>query len=548
MLLQRKSNYTAAIYLRISRDDGDKVESDSIQNQRELIREYLKKHPEITKTSEFVDDGYSGTNFERPSFIRMMSEIEKRRIDCVVVKDLSRFGRNYIETGKYLERIFPMYEVRFLSVNDNYDSMDDKNDAEQIVIPFKNLINDAYCRDISLKIRSQLDVKRRNGQFIGSFAGYGYKKHPNNKNKLVIDEYAAGIVRTIFNMKLEGYSAGKIADWLNAAEVQTPFEYKRACGFNYNSGYRISQNPVWNASSVTRILTNECYTGMMVQGINRKINYKVKESRPVDAGEWIKVADTHDAIIPRNIFDSVQELLRLDTRTAPGEDMVNVFSGLVRCGDCEQNMVKRSTTKKGKKYYYYHCTTYKNTGDCSAHLISVDKLYEVVLAQVQFQIKKLIQADNLLKEVDALPNGNFKLQALQEQSVSLEKEIARYTELKVKLYTDMSDKLISKDEYEELNKRFSQKIEAARRAQAEIEQQKGKLNLSYIHKQGWVEEFKQYGNIETLDRKTAIALIEKIIVYDKDTIEICFRYRDEMELLISAAEEYAKQMVGGYAV
>ena len=174
MLLQRKSNYTAAVYLRISRDDGDKVESDSIQNQRDLIREYLKKHPEITKTTEFVDDGYSGTNFERPSFIRMMSEIEKRRIDCVVVKDLSRFGRNYIETGKYLERIFPMYEVRFLSVNDNYDSMDDKNDADQIVIPFKNLINDAYCRDISLKIRSQLDVKRRNGQFIGSFAGYGY--------------------------------------------------------------------------------------------------------------------------------------------------------------------------------------------------------------------------------------------------------------------------------------------------------------------------------------------------------------------------------------
>lgn len=548
MRLQRKSTYTAAIYLRISRDDGDKVESDSIQNQRELIREYLKKHPEITKTAEFIDDGYSGTNFERPSFIRMMSEIEKRRIDCVVVKDLSRFGRNYIETGKYLERIFPMYEVRFLSVNDNYDSMDEKNDADQIVIPFKNLINDAYCRDISLKIRSQLDVKRRNGQFIGSFAGYGYKKHPNNRNKLIIDEYAAGIVRTIFNMKLEGYSAGKIADWLNASEVQTPFEYKRACGFNYNSGYRISQNPVWNASSVTRILTNECYTGMMVQGINRKINYKVKESRPVDAGEWIKVADTHEAIIPRNIFDSVQELLRLDTRTAPGEEMVNVFSGLVRCGDCEQNMVKRSTTKKGKKYYYYHCTTYKNTGDCSAHLISVDKLYDAVLAQVQLQIKKLTQADSLLKEVDALPNGNFKLQALQEQTVSLEKEIARYTELKVKLYTDMSDKLISRDEYEELNKRFSQKIEAARRAQVEIEQQKGKLNLSYIHKQGWVEEFKQYGNIETLDRKTAIALIEKIIVYDKDTIEICFRYRDEMELLISAAEEYAKQMMGGYAV
>ena len=548
MRLHRKTNYSAAIYLRISRDDGDKVESDSIQNQRDLIREFLKKHPEITKTTEFIDDGYSGTNFKRPAFIRMMSEIENRRIDCVVVKDLSRFGRNYIETGKYLERVFPMYEVRFLSINDNYDSMDDKSDAEQIVIPFKNLINDAYCRDISLKIRSQLDVKRRNGQFIGSFAGYGYKKDPNNKNKLIVDEYAAKIVRTIFNMKLEGYSAGKIADWLNSMEVLTPFTYKRACGFNFNSGYRIRQTPIWNASSVTRILTNESYTGMMVQGVNRKINYKVKEIRPVAEEEWIKVADTHEAIIPRTIFDRVQELLQLDTRTTPGEDSVNLFSGLVRCGDCEQNMVKRSTTKKGKKYYYYHCTTYKNNGECSAHLISVDRLYEVVLAGVQLQIKKLVQADNLLKAIDALPENNFKIKALKDQSLLLEKEIARYTELKVKLYTDMSDQLITKDEYEDLNKRFSQKIEAARKAQAEIEQQKSKLNLSYIHGQSWVEEFKQYGNIESLDRKTATALLEKIVVYDKDTIEICFRYRDEMELLISAAEEYANRKIGGYAV
>ncbi len=244
MRLRRKTNYTAAIYLRISRDDGDKVESDSIQNQRELINEYLKKHPEITKTREFVDDGYSGSNFERPSFIRMMTEIENRTIDCVVVKDLSRFGRNYIETGKYLERIFPVLEVRFLSVNDNYDSMDEKSDVDQIVIPFKNLINDAYCRDISIKIRSQLDVKRRNGKFIGSFASYGYKKDPANKNKLIIDEYPAEIVKTIFNMKLEGYSANRIADRLNELEVLTPMEYKRACGFHYNSGYNISRNPV----------------------------------------------------------------------------------------------------------------------------------------------------------------------------------------------------------------------------------------------------------------------------------------------------------------
>ncbi|MBS5843139.1 MAG: recombinase family protein [Clostridiales bacterium] len=541
MRLRRKTNYTAAIYLRISRDDGDKVESDSIQNQRELINEYLKKHPEITKTREFVDDGYSGSNFERPSFIRMMTEIENRTIDCVVVKDLSRFGRNYIETGKYLERIFPVLEVRFLSVNDNYDSMDEKSDVDQIVIPFKNLINDAYCRDISIKIRSQLDVKRRNGKFIGSFASYGYKKDPANKNKLIIDEYPAEIVKTIFNMKLEGYSANRIADRLNELEVLTPMEYKRACGFHYNSGYNISRNPVWNASSVTSILTNEVYTGTCVQGKNRKINYKVKVCRPIAPDEWIRVANTHEAIIPRAVYDRVQELLTLDTRTSPGEERVNVFSGLIRCGDCGQNLVKRSTVKNGKKYYYYHCTTYKNALGCTAHLIRADRVYETVLSQIQLQIGKLIKADAILKTTEQLPGDNFKIQTLNHQLVSLKAEIDRYTQLKLKLYRDLTDQIVSKEEYCELNHRFSLKIEMAKKAQAEVEEQKAKMNLCSIQEKGWLEDFKQYGSITELDRKTAVTLIEKIVVYDKNTIEIKFRYMDEMELMITTAEGSAEQ-------
>lgn len=215
MYTKKKSTYAAALYLRLSREDGDKAESDSIQNQRELIKQFVSKHPEIKKTQEFIDDGFSGTNFERPDFIRMMNEIESHRIDCVIVKDLSRLGRNYIETGKYLERIFPMLQVRFIAITDGIDSIEEERESDQIIVPFKNLINDAYCRDISIKIRSQLDVKRKCGKFIGSFAGYGYQKDPKDKNHLIPDEPAANIVRLIFNMKTEGYSDGVIAQHLN---------------------------------------------------------------------------------------------------------------------------------------------------------------------------------------------------------------------------------------------------------------------------------------------------------------------------------------------
>jgi DNA invertase Pin-like site-specific DNA recombinase len=544
MSLRKKSSYSAAIYLRLSKEDGDKVESNSIQNQRELIKEFLKQHPEISKTQEFIDDGYSGTNFERPAFIRMMNEVENHRIDCIIVKDLSRLGRNYIETGKYLERIFPMLEVRFIAINDNYDSVSGTGDADQIIVPFKNLINDAYCRDISIKIRSQLDVKRKNGKFIGSFAGYGYQKDPEDKNHLVIDEYAAGIVRMIFSMKLEGSSSSRIAQKLNEMGVLTPMEYKRACGMNFNSGYQVSRHPVWTSGSVMQILKNETYTGTVVQGKNRKINYKVKESRPVEQEEWIRVSGMHEAIIPVTIFESVQEFLKLDTRTAPAEDRVDAFSGLVRCGDCGQNMIRRSTTKKGKKYFYYHCTTYKNRLGCSAHLISAEKLYAAVLWQTQKQIAKLVEADAFLKEIEYAPQEQFRIQALNNQLVALQSEIERYSELKLKVYQDMVDQVVTKEEYQELCGRFSKKIETARRTQEEIEEKKKQLDIGSIYGQSWIEEFKQHQNITTLDRKLMVELIDQIIVYSKDRIEIRYRYMDEMEILFDFVEVQKQKMEG----
>ena len=539
MFLRKKSTYMGCDYLRLSRDDGDKAESDSIQNQRELINDFLKKHPEIKKVQEYVDDGYSGTNFDRPNFKRMMAEIEKGHIDCVIVKDLSRLGRNYIEMGKYLERIFPMYGVRVIAINDNYDTANESSDADQIVIPFKNLINDAYCRDISMKIRSQLDVKRKNGQFIGSFATYGYMKDPKNKNHLIIDEYAANVVRMIFNMKLEGYSAGTIADHLNESKVLTPMEYKRFCGLNFNGGFQISTDPIWHPNTVTRILKNEVYLGIAVQGKNRKINYKVKESRPIDASKWIRVPGSHDPIIPKEIFDTVQNMLRLDTRTSPKKDQVDVLSGLVRCGDCGQNMIRRCSTKKEKTYYYYHCSTHKNGEGCSSHLISSDKLQDMILWQIRQQVELLVNAEMIISAADNLPNEQFQVKFLNEQMGKLNAEIEKYEDLKTKLYQDLREGTVAQDEYKDLQERFNRKLIEAKSSLAEIEEKKARLTLKGLCEQQWLKDMKEYRNIMVLERKIVTALIEKVVVYSKDHIEIIFRYADEMEIVIAAAEAQA---------
>lgn len=544
MYLKSQNSFLAADYLRLSSEDGDKAESDSIRNQRSLIQDFVKKHSDISLVEEYVDDGYSGANFERPAFQRMMEDVRNHKINCIIVKDLSRLGRNYIETGRYLEKIFPVLGVRFIAVNDHYDSADTKNDTDQIIVPFKNLINDAYCRDISIKIRSQLDIKRKKGQFIGSYAGYGYFKDPNDKNHLVIDEYAAEIVRLIFHMKIEGFSADRIALKLNEMGVLTPMEYKRSCGFNYNSGFRSGNEPKWGASSVLRILKNELYVGTMVQGKSRKINYKVKVSREIEPENWIKVEGTHEPIITREMFDCVQNLMKLDTRTSPEKESIYVFSGLLRCGDCGQNMVRRSVRKNGKQYFYYHCSTFKSGEGCSSHNISDVTLQKVVLNAIRNQIALIVKADAIIAQIENIPQQQFGIKVLDTQMKALGVEIQKYKDLKSNLYQDMIDGIITREEYRDIKQTFSQKIETAEESVRELERKKKRMLSNEMRTQKWVEEFKQCQNIKTLDRKVAVMLLNRIVVYSSDRIEIHFNNEDEIKELVEYALEHEDEIQG----
>lgn len=541
MSVYKSNSAKAGSYSRLSREDGDKLESDSIRNQRDFISDYAARKG-ISIAEEYIDDGYSGTTFERPAFERMMEDVKKKKINCIIVKDLSRLGRNYIETGRYLEQIFPFLGVRFIAINDHYDSMNQSGDADQIIIPFKNLINDAYCRDISIKIRSQLDVKRKNGKFIGSFAAYGYLKDPEDKNHLIIDEVAAEIVRTIYGLKLNGYSAQRIAARLDEMKVLPPLEYKRMCGLNFNSGFRSGISPHWSVMTVNRILHNELYIGTLVQGKNRKINYKVKESRPVNEDEWIRVEDTHDAIVPPAVFDTVQRLTALDTRTAPDEGSVYILSGFLRCGDCGQNMVRRSATKKGKKYYYYHCSTFKRGDGCSSHNISEEKLMKMVLEVVQKQIGLVLEADEILSEIDRLPQERLGVKTVTAQLISLDKEIQRYMDLKAKVYQDMLDGVVTREEFKDINARFTVKLDAAKKAKAEGEKKRDALLSRKGSLRPWVEHFKEYRNVAELSRKLMASLIDSIVVYDSNTVEVHFCYEDEIQEMFEwAAELGAKE-------
>ena len=535
MYLKSHNSFLAAIYLRLSSDDGDKAESDSIRNQRSLLQDFVSKHSELSLIEEYVDDGYSGANFERPAFQRMMEDVRNHKINCIIVKDLSRLGRNYIETGRYLEKIFPVLGVRFIAVNDHYDSADTKNDADQIIVPFKNLINDAYCRDISMKIRSQLEIKRKKGEFTGSYASYGYAKDPVDKNHLVIDEYAAEIVRFIFNMKMDGYSADRISMKLNEMGVLTPMEYKRSCGFNYTCGFRSYKDAKWCATSVLRILKNELYVGTMVQGKTRKINYKVKACMDVRPEDWVKVEGTHEPIVSRELFECVQNLMKLDTRTSPEEEMIYIFSGLLRCGDCGQNMVRRVVKKKGKQYHYYHCSTYKNKEGCTSHNISDAKLQKVVLEAIQKQIALLVQADAIMAQIENIPQQQFGVKLLDSQIRTLNAEVQKYKDLRNNLYQDMVDGIITREEYRDIKQTFTRKMERAEESIRELETKKRRLLSNEMRTQKWVEEFKNCRNIESLDRKVTVMLIERIVIYSSDRIEIHFNHADEMAELLSYA-------------
>lgn len=529
--------YHAAIYVRLSKEDGDvasaaKAESNSISNQKNLIKDFLKDKDDIIVVSERVDDGYSGSNFERPGFQMMMDDIRRGTVDCVIVKDLSRFGREYIDSGKYIERLFPALGVRFIAVNDHIDSKEESN-RDDIVVPFKNLMNDAYCRDISIKIRSHLEVKRRNGEYIGAFTPYGYKKDENDKSRLVPDLYAAGVVKDIFRMKLHGMSQTAIADRLNEQGILSPMEYKHSLGIRIQDNFKTHEQAEWSSMSVRRVLENEVYVGTLTQGKHSTPNHKIKKIMDKPEEEWIRIEDNHEPVISRREFAIVQRLLGMDTRTSPNEDEVYVLSGLAVCADCGAPMIKRNVPAGGKVYSYYICSKNAATKQCGTHRIPKDKLERLVFDVLKTHIASVLDAGRILAYINTVPFQELEIKELERQKEAKEQEIQRCRELRDMLYEDLKEGIVSKEDYAELYEGYNNKRKKAEDAVRKISRTIQDVADAKTDKYEWLRYFKEYQNISELSRTAAVELIERVKVYDKNHIQIDFCFQDCFQSAIS---------------
>lgn len=518
--------WNTTLYLRLSRDDGDKEESNSITGQRELLRDYISQRPEFREYAVRVDDGFSGSTFERPSFQKMIEDVKAGRTDCIIVKDLSRFGRNYLDAGEYIEKIFPFLGVRFIAVNDNYDSLGDKKASDDLIIPFKNLINEAYCRDISVKIRSQLEIKRKNGQFLGSFAAFGYLKDDQDKNRLVVDQYAADIVRDIFKWKLEGVSPQDIADALNKLGVLSPMEYKRSLGMKFTTSFKTNAKAAWSAGTVIRILKNPIYTGVLVQGKETTPSYKVHKRITKDESEWTVIADSHEAIISKIDFDSVQKVLKCDTRRSPDGKVVGLFSGMIFCGDCGASMVRKTVPAGEKKYVYYVCSAHKQDKSCSPHRMRDVALEEIVLDSVKQHISEVIDMSELLTITDTAPLRTAQAQKVQRQLDKKHEEYEKLQKLLMSLYENLADGIIDREEYTRLKASFTTRADEAEKQMDALRE-----TLTDIQNHGaenaWMNEFVKRKGLTSLDRAVVVALIDKILIHSNDTVEIIYRWQDE---------------------
>ena len=513
--------YNAGIYLRLSREDEENIsQSQSIVNQKDFLTRYAIEN--CFKIADYyIDDGYSGTNFDRPEFQRMIADIEKGRINAVITKDLSRLGRDYIETGRYLEKYFPSKKVRYIAVNDNIDTYEDNGNND--MTPFKAVINDMYAKDISKKVRTAMTTKKLNGEFIGSVAPYGYIKDPNNKNKLIIDVETAPIVQRIFKMFIENPSIIGIAKIFSAEKIPTPSEYK-----NLTATQKTFKG-VWNDVMIKRILTNPTYIGNLTQNRSKKVNYKVDKQYSLPKEDWIIIDGTHEPVISKEDFDIVQLLLttRNYIKEKKGNKSSHLLSGLVFCSDCKVPMTYSSDSRTGRTTYLV-CSTCKKHGRlklCTPRNIREDVLEKQVVAIIRELAEKYISKDDLRKNADSNTHEDI-IDTLNGQKINTEKQLQDIKKIIMNLYKDKVRKIISENDFIEMSKEFNLQrdnlIGKLDSINKEISQNKSDTNTD-ISIETYLEKFLKF---EDIDRAILVNSVDKIEVQQDKTVLIKFNFTE----------------------
>ena len=521
-------------YLRLSKDDfkrgnvkdNRKDISDSIENQRKILNEFEQMNvDEFEWSEEYKDDGFTGTDADRDDFQRLLADVRAGTINCVVVKDLSRLSRDYVEAGILIDRLFVQMNVRFISLHERIDSYKDPDSISNMVVPITNVMNDQYCYQTSKKIRQVFDYKRRNGEYIAPFAPHGYIKDPQNRHKLIVDPEAAEVVKHIFSMFLGGMSKSAIVLYLNEHGVLSPSEYKRSKGMVYKTQLANGGKAMWSTKMVDVVLTHPLYTGDLVQGRRRVKSYKIHDIEEVPQEDWIVVENTHEAIIDKSTFEKAQQMLKRDTRTAPKQKELYLFSGFLKCADCGKSVIRGGS---GGSVRYY-CATYKVRSRlaCTKHAIKHNRLEAAVLYAIQQQVYLAVSYSEMVSRINTAPLKKSQSARIDGLIAEKEKELAKITRYKQAAFENWQDGNISHSDYRHMREDYERQAVTAGAVLDNLKAEQIEVENGVDIENPFLTAFGKYENIDKLTREILIELVEHIKVYEGGDISIKFKFADE---------------------
>ena len=543
--------WKTALYVRLSVEDNGK-DSDSVENQTTLLEDYVANHPNLKKVALFVDNGYTGTDFLRPEFNRMMEAVQAEIVDCIIVKDLSRLGRNYIETSQFIEKICPFYNLRFIAVNDSYDTATVTSEG-QLSASLQNIVNDYYAKDISRKVTSALQAKMERGDYIGNYAPHGYRKDPENKNHLLIDPETAPVIRQIFEMRAEGISYMGICKKLNDAGIPSPGQHKLNQGIETNNNKK-KRTVLWNKHKITEILKDIVYIGHLAQKKGSQCLYGGIPYHITSEDEWIVVKNTHEPLISEELFERVQQinsaaLERQKANTGKYDHLPkekNIYGKKFTCADCGSIMkLHRSiSTKKDKVYFTFKCPTYAEHGSRACSDIKMRKadLDEAVFTFIKSQMDVFIDMENTLRRLLAMKKAKLKQNNTQQEIKSLRQKLAHKQSILSGMYVDLKEGLLSQEDYGHHREIITADIKALELKLSEVESAKSETEEQLTGEMKWKFMIQRFYDATEMTAEMADAFIETMKLHKDGSLEIKLSYMDEFIALTTTCERLRKEV------
>ena len=528
---EKKVLFKAGLYARLSHEKEENIERGTIETQMELMKNYVKDHEDIVIEEEYYDASFTGTNFERPDFKRMLEDAKTGRINCIIVKDLSRLGRNYVEMGNYIERVFPFLNVRFIAVTDDFDSFRPGTD---LMMPLKNIVNEFYAKDISKKVSTAHRRKWTTDEYMCGFAPYGYLKSKTEKNRIVVDEATAGNVRLIYKLFLEGKGYTPIAKYLNEQGIMSPLMYLKSLGYQQN----VRTNGVWTKTTVKSILTNQAYIGSAVHGKVVIEKYNNIPLHATDPSEWVIVKNTYEPLVDKEPFEKAQERVKKIsdayfakefTKHPPNEK--NLLKGKIVCGDCGKGMRLSPRTTKS---YVYFCGTFSDgiNPACSRHKIDQEDINKAVFAQISNHMRCCIDALRVIRELNARSNGLKKYDVYEKAITRQRRELEKVNRKFSELYGDYSEHLINESEYLTLKQQYLLKSEALKKEIDNLLVSQNLYSKNYKIDEDWENLINKYLKCRKLNKELADAFVDKVQVFEDGRISVNLVYDDCLEELL----------------